>query len=250
MFNRYKMKSLLLAIMLFICCSCQSQMPDSIQFKKTSFGFVFSPGPSFRSLNYALTNKWVEDIRNAEEVAAFGFSTGVTIQHALTKNAALQTGLLYSVKGEQTKFTSLKWTTSDPHYPVKSKTEFHFQYIEIPITIAHSFGKSKLKFFSTAGVSMNMFTKKKTEVVSAFADEHKESSYSDVDAGYLKFNLAVILGMGIKYDASKRMSLYVEPVYKQFLNSIFTDDNAKEYLYSIGTNIGINYKFKRKPRRR
>jgi len=53
-------------------------------------------------------------------------------------------------------------------------------------------------------------------------------------------------GFGIRYDLTKRVCISVEPVYRQFINSIVVDRKAKEYPYSIGANVGIYYSFRKK----
>jgi opacity protein-like surface antigen len=240
------MKNTLLVLTLLISTLVLGQTTDSTKLKRIKVGIVYSPDYCYRLLNYYSSNKWVQDLRNDEETGTFGYTTGLGIKIDLTSKIILETGLLYSIKGEQTKNTDLVWATPNPDFPVKSKTQYQFKYIDIPVKINYLWGGKRAKIFVSAGVSANVFSEKKTKVISEFANGHKTSESSVIDLGYLKFNLAGIIGFGIKYDLTKRISISVEPIYRQFINSIVVDKKAKEYPYSFGANVGVYYSFKKK----
>lgn len=240
------MRSNLLILTLLISTLALGQSKDSIQFRRFKIGVTFSPDYCYRILKYDPSNKWVQDLRNDEEEPIFGFTTGFGIKMNLTNRVVLETGLFYSIKGQQTRNTDLVWTAPNADLPVKSKTQYHFKYIDIPLKAQYFFGNRKIKYFLSAGVSFNIFSEKATKVVSEFEDGHTTSENSIVDLGYLKFNLAAIIGCGIRYDATERISISAEPVYRQFINSIVADKKAKEYPYSIGTNFAVYYSLKKK----
>jgi len=88
---------------LLVCCHycvC-SQATDSIKFKRTSIGFVFSPDYCYRVLHYEQNNKWIADLRNKQETPAFGYTTGFALKFDLTEKTSFETGLFYSVKGNK-----------------------------------------------------------------------------------------------------------------------------------------------------
>jgi opacity protein-like surface antigen len=239
------MKNTLFVLTLLISSLALGQSADSIQLKRFKAGIVYSPDYCYRLLNYHSSNKQVQNLRNDNETGTFGYTTGLDIKIDLTSKIILESGLLYSIKGEQTKNTGLEWATPNPDFPIKSKTQYQFKYIDIPVKVNYLLGGKKVKIFVSAGVSVNVFSEKKTNVISEFANGHKISENSVIDLGYLKFNLAGLLGFGIKYDLTKKISLFVEPVCRPFINSIVVDKNAKEYPYSIGANVGVYYSFKR-----
>jgi len=185
---------------LLVCCHycvC-SQATDSIKFKRTSIGFVFSPDYCYRVLHYEQNNKWIADLRNKQETPAFGYTTGFALKFDLTEKTSFETGLFYSVKGEQTKYVDLIWKSPDSNYASKTKTKFQFTYLELPLSVSRAFGKGKLSFFAKAGVSINLFTQLRTNVISILGNGDKMTSSSDVDLGYSKINIAATLGLGIK----------------------------------------------------
>ena len=240
------MKKIFLLTMLFTSALLWSGEADSIRLGKIKIGIVFSPDYCYRFLNYRSSEKWIQDLRNEEEVATFGYTTGLGIKIELSNKILLETGVYYSIMGEQTKTTELFWVNSSPDFPAKSKTQYQFKYINIPLKLHYVFGSKKVSYFVSAGFSINIFTEKKTKVILEFKNGHKTSDNSVVDLGYLKFNLATVIGFGIKYDVTKKISISIEPVYRQFINSIVVGTGTKEYPYSLGANIGVYYTFGRK----
>ena len=240
------MRYLLMTILLCTQLHAHGQSQQN-EFRKTSIGITFSPAYCFRSLDYAQNNKWIEDLRNENETPIFGYTTGINIKYNLSEKNAIKTGLLFSLNGEQTKYQDLQWQSQGNNYPQKAKSQFHYKYLAIPLEFAHYFGSNRLRFFVAAGISLNVFTQKKTNVISIYNND-KNISSSSVDVGYNKVNIAACVSAGIDYDLSKRFYLSFAPYYARFLNSVVADKEAKEYSYSLGCNAGIYYKLKKKVR--
>ncbi|MBI3234135.1 MAG: PorT family protein, partial [Bacteroidetes bacterium] len=233
------MKKALIILTLFISSSVIGQSSQSIQIKRVQIGIVYSPDYCYRILNYHTSISRGQDIRNKEEMGVYGYTTGLGIKIKIKNKLGIETGILYSIKGEQTKNANLAWVNLSPDFPTKSQTQWRFKYLDIPVKVNYSFIKRKVNCFISAGISANVFLQREAKVISKFADGHKTSESSTIDLGYLKFNLAGIVGFGIKYDFTKNVSISAEPVYRQFINSIVADRNAKEYPNSIGINVGL-----------
>ena len=240
------MGKIIFAIMLLMPASAFSQSVESTKFKRVTFGIVCSPDYCYRLLNYHSSNGWLECLRNEEEIPTIGYTAGLGIKMDLTGKITFETGLYLSIKGEQNKKDGLTWVTTGSDYPVKSRTRFHYKYIDIPFKVQYFLGSKKIKSFVSAGFSATIFFFFITKVIAAFSDGHKTSENSSIDAGYRKFNLVAVAGVGIKYDVSQRIYITLEPVYRQFINTILVDANAKEYPFSIGTNFGLFYTLKKK----
>ncbi|MEP7142398.1 MAG: outer membrane beta-barrel protein [Ferruginibacter sp.] len=240
------MKNIFFVIILLIPIAVSCQTTDTLNYKKSKFGFVFSPDYCYRILTYNTSYIPVEDLRRTEEVPAFGFTAGLNFRKGLTPKIIFVTGIYYSVMGAQTKNIELKWATPGINFPVTSKTRYLYKYLDIPVKINYLFGPGRVNYFISCGVSVNIFSEKKTKLISAYTSGHTTSVSSAVDLGFLKFNLATLIGLGIKYDITKRLSIACEPVYRQFINSIEADKSIKEHPYSIGINVEMIYRFKQK----
>lgn len=240
------MRIILFAILLHITTSAICQSPATVKLEGIKLSLVFAPDYCYRLLNYNSSYQWVEEIRNGEEMPTFGYTAGIGVKMNLTRKTVIETGLFYSVKGEQTKTREVNWVTSNTDLPMASKVQYHFTYIDIPLKFNYLLGGRKIKVFISSGVAMNIFIEKKSNVILEFNDGHNTSEISAVDLGYLRFNLSALIGIGIKYTMSNRFSIYAEPVYRQYLSSIVADRKASEYPYSIGASIGVYYSFRKK----
>jgi len=127
------MKYIVVIVTLLMPMLALGQSTDSIKFKRYKVGILYSPDYCYRILSYHSSNKWVEDLRNNEEVSTYGYTAGLGIKIDLTRKIIMETGLLYSIMGEQTQNSNLVWATPNPELPVKSKTRYQFKYIQAPL---------------------------------------------------------------------------------------------------------------------
>ena len=212
---------------------------------KLKIGLSFSPNYCFRQLRYTEANKWIGNMRN-NEIPKRGFTTGANLQYQINKKIILETGLLYSDQGEKTKVKDIVWITPDPAYPIKSNVIYHYQYIDLPLTIQYRYPGNRINYFFTTGIIMNVFLVKRTAVTSQYADGNKNTNASAKDLGYAKLNLSAKLGFGLNYKISNRLSIQIEPVFHRSITSILTDKSTKEYLYHFGICSGVYYNFQSK----
>lgn len=217
---------------------CQSS--DTTRSGKLEIGISFSPDYSFRTLKPDDTSKWITDSRDSIEIPKFGYTVGAFLNYKLNKKIKIETGILFSDKGEQTKKYSLENTVSGQQ-PIKYSFNDHYYYIGVPVKADYYFLIGKLKFYITAGVSADIFLFQKiTSIVSYANNDQKTNSTSN--PGFTRLNLAVVAGCGINYPISKKINFKMEPIYRRSVTSIINAP-VKSYLYSAGINIGVYKNF-------
>ena len=237
------MKKALTIIMLILPWR-NSGWAQSSNNSKFKFGISFSPYSCYRRLNYQDINRWLNDILNNEEISKYGFSAGLAVQYRISRKIRIESGIQYSDQGEKTIKIPLTWITPNQSYPVNSYDVIHYQFIGIPLIFDYCIPQNKMTYFFSGGFSGSVFLNKRTTVISEYEDGHKTKTSSNKDIGYATFNLAAVIGLGASYDLSKRLTIQLQPIFIQSLNSIIVDKNAKVYLYSIGVNFGLLYSFK------
>lgn len=213
--------------------------------KNISIGLTFSPDYCYRTLHPDASVKWIADNRNTLEIPKFGYTTGLNIAKSINKKITLETGLLYSDKGERTKKYSEVWLTSsgqpDPALPTAMTFIYHYIYLDIPIKANYYFLTQKAKFYLTAGISPNVFLSQKTTSILEYSDGHNtKKNSSGNSSGFSRINLTVIAGLGFSYDFTNKLYFKIEPTYRRSITSII-DAPIKGYLYSVGLNTGIYY---------
>jgi hypothetical protein len=96
------------------------------------------------------------------------FTAGANLQYQINKKIILETGLLYSDQGEKTKTKDIIWVTPDPAYPIKTNVVYHYQYIDLPLSVQYRSSANKINYFFTTGIVMNVFVAKRTAVKSEY----------------------------------------------------------------------------------
>lgn len=221
------------------------QASDSLAYKRISLGVLFSPDYCYRRLEYDADSKWVSDRRNADEIPKYGFTAGATIRYYVNKRFTLESGIVYSDKGEKTKKRTLTWAIPESSFPTHSVTTYHYRFFELPLALNYYFQLSRFRFYIATGASVNIFLERKTTIELIYGNSNKSRSSSSADLGFKKITYSVLASCGMDYSFNKRLTLNIEPRYRGALSSILENDKAGDYLYSVGIGIGVYYSFLR-----
>lgn len=237
----------LLAFLIIIPLTTFSLISDTIAKKKFAVGISFSPDYAYRTLKTDASSQWIADNRNDTEIPKFGYTTGLNFSMTLGKRFSVEIGALYSDKGEKTKKINLVWGTPDPDAPTKVKFIHHYYYLDIPLKVNfHFFKIRKNGFFVSAGISSNIFITEKTTTIADYSDGHTSTNTRFDQDELKKLNFAFTAGIGYQNHLSNKLLLNVQPTYRRSItpvNHIVYDGWIRSYLYSLGLDIGLYYKF-------
>jgi len=214
---------------------------DELKFKKSILlGLTFSPNYCYRTLRYDQSDEDFANYRNEIEIPKFGFTTGINSIFRFNKSLAIELGMLFSDKGQQTKKIEITQEDPDNTIPDNIHNSWHYYYIDIPIKLNYFIIKGNLNLFVSPGISGNIFLTQK-RVKSEFNPDNEYTYF--MSEGFNKLNIAIILGAGLDYLITKKLNLRFEPIFRYSLTPL---DNfkIKRYQYSIGANFGIYYKMK------
>jgi hypothetical protein len=218
------------------------QDPESLKTGRISIGLVFSPDYCYRTLSSGESDEWIVNIRNKSEIHKFGYTTGFSFVYKPVGRISLETGLLYSDKGERTKPETLIAANPDQLLPKQIEFIYSYNYIDIPFKINYLFLDKKFKLYVTAGLSTNIFLFQNTICIQEFEDGAiKKISSRNESSSFYKINLAFLTGFAAEYEISNRLKLHLEPLYRRSITPIM-DSSVKGYLFSTGINTGIYYK--------
>jgi hypothetical protein len=208
--------------------------------KKFAIGIVFSPDYCYR----ITTDPSV----NSNEVPLFGYTTGLNFLWQLNKRFSLEAGVLYSVNGYQTKDLAIVYgfSRSNPPYqpgdPVSNRFIYKYTFLDIPLKVDYYLRKTGVKLFVSAGLSTNIFMSENDTYKSTYNDGHTVSGSSTGFYSYSTVNFAILAGIGTSFHISRQLLVRIEPVYRQFLTpSAYSP--IRDYLYSIGVNTGLYFRF-------
>jgi hypothetical protein len=174
---------------------------------------------------------------------------------------ALNTGLIYSIKGQQINGdVTYQLYDSFPHLDpsgvlidyfrlnyrdttVKVKLTNTYSYIDIPLNIGYQFKLGKKHSFTpTLGTTLSFFTRAKGQSIApnlGFHDIADNSLYN-----YRKLMSSWQVQMNYNYLITDKIQFETGIQYRKNINGIYSSSyDAKERLMNLGLSFGLNYKF-------
>ena len=235
-----KMKKYFCTLLAFLPLTLFCANSDSTKTRKIEIGITYSPDYCYRTLKPDASSKWITDIRDTLEIPKLGYTLGANVVYHLNKKISIESGLLFSDKGDKTKKYVLE-NSPTGELPINNTFIYHYFYLDIPLKANYYILTGKVKLFLTAGISTNVFLTKKEISILGYSNMDTKKNSSTVNSEYSRFNFAVIAGFGMNCKMANKLNLKLEPIYRRSITSITSNTPIKEYLYSIGLNVGIYY---------
>jgi len=238
------MKRLLIFITTFISLSVLGQDKNPTQ--KILIGFNFSPDYSSRTLKNndgSPSSDLVIKSRKDNEVAKFGYTTGLNVCFNFSQLLGFETGIQFSNKGFKTKSQDLTYFPPDPSLPTKAKTVYAYQYIGIPLKAKFSFGKSKVRFVSSVGFMTNFLLNVKQTSNYEYANGKTEKKSQSSKSGFKTVDISPMISVGIDYKLNNKIHLLAEPTFRYGVVTT-KDAPVTETLWNAGLNVGFYYALK------
>src|SRR5688500_15994328 len=205
-----------------------------------SIGLFYSPGVSYRQLNFSSTDEWIEKVRNNDEIPKYSFSTGANRGFTITGRVRAITGLMFTNRGERTKETQLKWPTPSQDYPQTSRTVVSYRYLEVPLQVMYAIHKKqRLALYLTGGISFNLLLSKAMKVNVEFPDGDIQTIKSSKRAGNNRFGFCTFLGFEASYRLTNKISFIIGPTFHRSITSTVVNKNAKEYKHALLMTVGM-----------
>ena len=230
-----------LIFLLFLPLTIFSQNSAPAKTGLVSVGLTYSPAYCYRFLHANDVDDDLLKMRNQAELPEYGFSSGLNIALSFSKIFALEAGVVYSSKGEKTKNDDTYYI--DPPRSISSAYfTYHYYYIDIPVKADFYLLKRRLKLYLTMGISTNILIVLKTTMHAEYPDGSKTKSSTTDREDLMGINIAGIAGAGISFDITKEIYIKAEPLFNCSIMPI-NRGGVHEFLYSIGLNTGIFYRF-------
>lgn len=237
-----KMKHLTIFLLTLTALSSYGQdnvkLENISNFKRVQIGINVSPDICFRTfknIDGSSFGDFIVNEYNKIETIKISYSAGLNVCFNIKKFVSLETGIQYSNKGFQTKFIDLGIGPQDPSLPEKLKMIYSYHYIDIPVKVNFTIGKKKVRFFTSVGVTTNIFIKETQIGVLVYSDRTDRKT-SSTNTDYNNVNISPTISVGIDYKMNNRMNLRVEPTFRYGVLKL-TDTPTTDYLYSGGLNI-------------
>jgi len=166
----------------------------------------------------------------ANETGLNTWSFGIGLRSQFHSNFAWEGGISYMKNGEQYLYEEV-----DTMYSYRTK----YTYFAMPIKLYFTYGE-KLKFLAGVGVVPQMFAGYQQEVTWRDSEGKEESSSSKLKIGYNSFVISTVFNIGLQYDFTRRIGVFLMPEYRiQLTSSYLKTSSYKHYGRSLGGNIGL-----------
>jgi|GEM_PF-2699881 len=143
---------------------------------------------------------------------------------------------------DQVSLTNTQATQLNPtSTPIDLRNQY--QYIGIPVKLGYQLNRQeKLRFVASAGVSTDLFLK------NTIGGDSPNIYSTEITAGdqsaYRTVNLSGLLGLGIHYRYTDRLSIMLEPTYRTALFSTTkTTSNVRILPTNMGVGLGMKFHF-------
>lgn len=211
------------------------------KFNPVFVGINFSSDYNFRTLKNNAggpSRDLVINSRNDNEVAKFGYTTGVNVLFNYSARVELETGIQYSNKGYKTKNTNLTFEAPNTALPIKFRSVYSYQYIGIPLKVRFTVGEGKIRFLSSIGLLTNFLLQVKQTSVLEYSDGNTEEKKQTYAADFNKLDLSPMVSIGIEYRLSDNIFFIAEPTLRYGLLKTI-DAAVTENLWNVGLNLGV-----------
>ena len=254
-FFRYvwDLKKFVLLLLLLSTTAAFAQEPALARTEKWTVGAFFSPDYAFRTISTDSSgiSQTILDGRNEREVAKFGYTTGFRLTRQLGRRLRIESGVLFSNKGEKTKpmeNTGFSDSINQAFFPNlddladEVTITYYYYYLDIPIKVNYYLPISgNIDFFVSGGLSANLFLQHGTTTRSEKDGEVTRSRTPTTFDIFQPVNVSVNLGFGATYWLNDLVTIRAEPEFRHSLHSIVDSGTIDSYLYSAGINLGIFY---------
>lgn len=234
----------------------QKETPPA-EFAKVQIGANFSPDYCFRTLKNndgSSSSEQVLNWRNENETGKLGYTTGLNAIFNFKKNIGIEAGIQFSNKGYQTKIQDLTLGSAiDPRRgfaynasgaaPIRAKFIYNDYYIDIPLKANFVFGKKKIRFITSVGLTTNIFIKEISTSVIEYNDGTSDKKSQSTTYDYNRVNISPIVSLGIDWKLNSKNNLRIEPTFRYGVLKI-TNEPLTDYLWNAGLNISYYFGLK------
>lgn len=236
------MKNLLHTLLLLTSIAATAQTDTASRF---SYGITASADYCYRILKSEPATTWIMDSRDTLEIPKIGFTAGLHARYMLSEHFALAAGISFADRGEKTKDLGLIYIQPDPLLPTKGRFNYHYYYIDVPVTANYfiAVGHNKSRIYLSAGIAPNLFVTNSNTGTLTYADGRTEKTRSS-DRNTDLFNpvtVPVVGGVGFSTSLGKNLGLNIQPVYRRSLMSMVKNTSIDQWLYSGGLEVSLLY---------
>jgi len=213
------------------------------RYKTFQIGAIGSLDMCFRTLENKERESSVQSIidsRNNTETFKFGYSGGLGFSMNVTEHFGMETGILYTNRGYETRLMNYIYITPDPSLPEQGRSIYNYNFIEVPVKANFFAGRNKVRFFCSFGINTNILVAQNETFVKKYADGRTEYDVFKTDFDFQKVVFSGSLAAGLDIKFNNYLNLRVYPTFSHQFGK-FMDAYISEYLWNTGLTAAFYY---------
>lgn len=206
-------------------------------------GGIGSVDICFRTLENKQRVQSIDDListKNNGETVKFGYHAGIGFCINASEHFGMETGIIYTNRGYETKLMDYIYITPDPALPTKGRSIYNYNFIDIPLKGNFYLGKGKVRFYGSVGLSANILITENETFVKKYEDGRTEYEVFKTSGGFEPVVFSALLEAGIDVKFNKHLNLRVAPNFSHTLGR-FADGPISEYLWNTGLSASFYY---------
>jgi hypothetical protein len=178
--------------------------------------------------------------RNNGETFKFGYHAGIGFCINASEHFGMETGLIYSNKGYETKLMNYIYPVPDPSLPTKGRSIYNYNFLDIPLKANFFIGKGKVRFYASLGVVANILVAQNETFVKKYEDGRTEYDVFKTSEDFEKVVFTGAISAGIDVKFNKHLNLRVAPNFGHQLGR-FREAAVSQYLWTAGFGASFYY---------
>ena len=118
-----------------------------------------------------------------------------------------------------------------------------YSYFEFPVVFGYTINKNRFSFLPKAGIIIGVLSQTKGKTIN-IENYQNTSDLNDLSGSmFTTIPLSIYFSLGIHYRFSEKAALFVEPYYRQHINSIYKNDfPISREIRAFGMKFGVVFK--------
>ena len=216
---------------------------DTKGFSSFQIGGIGSLDICYRTLENKRGDPSIDQLiklENENHTVKFGYHAGIGFCINVSKHFGMETGVIYSNRGYETKLQEFIYVNPDPAAPTHGRSIYNYNYIDVPLKANFFAGKGKVRFYSSVGLVTNILVAQNETFVRKYADGRTTYEVFQTSWPFERVVFSGMVAAGIDIKFSEKLNLRVSPNFSHNIGR-FVDAPISGYLWNVGLSADFYF---------
>jgi hypothetical protein len=172
-------------------------------------------------------------LENENQTFKFGYHAGIGFCINASKHFGMETGVIYSNRGYETKLQNFIYSSPEPGMPTQGRSIYNYNYIDVPLKANFFAGNRKVRFYCSVGVVTNILISQNETFVKKYEDGHTDYQVFETNWPFERVVFSGTIAAGIDVKFTEQLNLRISPNFSHNIGR-FMDAPISGYLWNAG----------------